>query len=223
MIITLENIQPQIENLIKAYPNLSIMESNSSMIRLHGSILIHRVLHDFPLRKTYNIDICIPLNSTDLPYIIDTDNAIDTTYHHRYPDGRLCLETDSRIKIHFINGFDLLEWMDVFVEPYFVSYEFYQLYGQFPTGERGHDIIGVMDYYQEFFHVDNVLKTYKMMEFVTYFPYRGHCPCPCESNLPLRKCHGEWLLPIYKDKRIKHIVINDYIKLKEFLNETRKH
>ena len=53
------------------------------------------------------------------PIIFDAGNAIDSNYSHQYKDGSLCLETDAAVRIRFIDGFDLVSWMQEFVEPYF--------------------------------------------------------------------------------------------------------
>lgn len=222
MIYSLESAKPQIEQLLNKYPKLIIVESNNSMIRLHGSILVYRVLQDFSLRKSYIVDICIPLYSDELPYVIDTDKMIESSYHHYYLTNRkLCLETDSKIRIRFINGFNLLEWMDEFVEPYFVSYEYYQLYGKFPNGERNHGIIGIVESYQDLLHAKDLFETYKFMKYIKEKPYRGHHDCPCGSELPIRKCHGERILPFYTDVRIKDIMLKDLKDLEKVLNETK--
>lgn len=145
MIFSLESIKPQLEELKIHYPDLEIVESDEKHIRFHGSILVHRTVCDFSLFKTYDIDIVVPINSNELPYAIDTGHQISDTYRHFYPKTRgLCLETDTMIRVRFIDGFNLLEWMDEFVEPYFIYYEFYQIYGTFPAGERSHGCEGII-------------------------------------------------------------------------------
>ena len=221
MIFTKDSAKAQIKSLLLKHPNLSIMESNEKFIRLHGKILVHRVLNDFSLRKTYVIDIHVPLNSEEIPYIIDSGNSIDSTYHHRYTNGMLCLETDSKQKIRFINGFNLIEWVDEFVEPYFVSYEYYQLYGEFPNGERQHGILGILESYQDLFHSKDIVETYKIMCYIRNTVYRGHHLCPCGSNLRLRACHGKWIFPFFTNEQIKNIMLNDLQKFKRILNESK--
>ena len=118
--------------------------------------------------------------------------------------------------------FNLIEWMDEFVEPYFVSYEYYQLYGEFPNGERQHGIIGVIESYQDFFHAQDLTETYRFMIHIRDNAYRGHHLCPCGSTLHLRSCHGKWMLPFYTDERIKNIMLNDLQELERQLHESRQ-
>ena len=222
MIFTIESAKMQVEKLIQKYQGLSIVESSDSLIRLNGSILVHRVLNDFPLRKAYALDVCIPIGSDELPYIVDCAKEIDEAYHHRYPDGKLCLETDSKIRIRFINGFNLLEWMDEFVEPYFVSYEYYQLFGQFPNGERSHGMKGILESYQELLCAKDIVETFRLMLHIKETPYRGHLECPCDSGFQMRKCHGKWMLPFYSDERMKKIMLEDLNCLEVLLDGAKK-
>ena len=209
MILTTQQAQQQLKSLLTKYPDLFIKENNNSIICLCGEILVHRVIREFSLHKYYKIEIYIPLNSPDLPYVMDRNGCIDFNYHHKYSSGKLCLETDSKIKIRFINGFNLIEWMDEFVEPYFVSYEYYHLYGQFPNGERQHGIEGIIESYQDFLHTNSLIETYNIMNHIKNKPYRGHDLCPCGSSVKLRNCHGQWIRKICSDNRIKNIMLQD--------------
>lgn len=223
MIFTIQQAQQQLSSLLIKYPDLIITEMNDSFICLCGKILVHRIIHEFSLHQIYDIEIHIPLNSDELPYIIDKSNYIDSNYHHSYSSGKLCLETDSRMLIRFINGFNLIEWMDEFVEPYFVSYEYFRLYGEFPNGERQHGIIGVIESYQDLLHTDTLATTYNVMTHIRDNSYRGHQLCPCGSSAKLRNCHGKWMLPFYNDNRIKEIMLKDLQELEAQLYEAKQH
>lgn len=221
MIFTKQQAQQQLNILMIKYPKLVVTEMNDSLICLCGKILVHRIIHEFSLHQTYDIEIHIPLYSYELPYIIDRGKIIDSDYQHCYPSGKLCLETDSKIRIRFINGFNLTEWMDEFVEPYFVSYEYYRLYGEFPNGERQHGIWGVIESYQDLLYTDTIVATYKVMVHIRDNSYRGHQLCPCGSSNKLRTCHGKWILPFYNDERVKNIMIKDLQEFESQLYETK--
>ena len=122
---------------------------DETQIVLVGPILVNRSSKGFQVCKEYTVKIVIPLESEELPYVLDTGNHIDSNYPHRYLSGKLCLETDGNVKIRFIDGFSLEAWMTEYVEPYYFSYEFFQRYGEFPFGERGHGWDGIIQAYSE--------------------------------------------------------------------------
>ena len=39
--------------------------------------------------------------------------------------------------------------MENIVEPYYYSYEYFSRFGEFPYGDRGHDLVGVIETYQQ--------------------------------------------------------------------------
>ena len=142
---------------------------------------------------------------------------IDSDYPHRYSDGSLCLETSTTIRLRFVDGFDLVAWMDEFVEPYFFSYEYYDRYGSFPFGERPHGLNGVIHTYQELFHTDDLEKACLLLRYVAESTYRGHAPCPCGSGERLRKCHGQYLQPFMMNPKKKAIALSDLQYLRKEL------
>ncbi len=199
----------QVQKLQKIYPRLKITESTPTKLLLQGPIEIYRSACNFILQKEYLIEITIPIGSNKLPSIKDVDNSIDKSYPHRYLDGRLCLETDTSICIRFIDGMDLIAWMEEFVEPYFFSYEFFTRFGFFPFGDREHDINGILSTYQDFFNEADINTTKKLIYFAVTSNYRGHFPCPCKSGKRLRSCHGKYLFPFMTDERKKAIIKSD--------------
>lgn len=94
-------------------------------ILLTGSLLINKVFRDFPVYKTFDIKIRIPDDiKKDLPTVWEIGNQVDDSYSHRYSDGKLCLATDAEMKINFLQGLSLDEWIDIYIVPYFYSYEY---------------------------------------------------------------------------------------------------
>ena len=207
----------QVDRLLTSYPKLRIIESNPTIIRLGGSIDVYRSACNYTLQKEYPIEIIIPIETDKLPTVIETADMIDADYPHRYSDGSLCLETNTAILMRFIDGFDLVAWMDEFVEPYFFSYEYYARYGAFPFGERPHGIIGIIHTYQEIFHVDNPRAASALLCYAAEEVYRGHISCPCGSGEKLRKCHGQYLLPFMTNPKKKALALSDLLFLRKEL------
>lgn len=217
MILTYSEAYGQVQNLLKVYPKLKPIESDSEKIRLYGLIEVYRSACNYILQKEYPIEIIIPINSNEFPTVIDKGNMIAQEYPHRYTNGELCLETNTAIKLRFIDGFDLVAWMDEFVEPYFFSYEYYSRYGEFPFGERPHGLEGIVHTYQQLFHADNLQQACSLLVYAAEDNYRGHIQCPCKSGKKLRNCHGPYLFPFMTDPRKKDIALSDLNYLRKEL------
>lgn len=213
------DIDTQIENLQCQYPGLNTIEIHSDSIRIRGSIDIYRSACDFILQKQYLIELILPRSSSDLPLCLDIGDAVSADYPHRYTDSSLCLETDTCIRNRFIDGFDLNEWMDEFVEPYFFTYEYFSKYGHYPFGERPHGIPGLLDTYATFFHESDVITTCKLIVHAAESTYRGHCDCPCGSGKKLRDCHGKFLFPFMADPRRKELLTQDLTVIRKELGK----
>ena len=214
MIFSKESAVQQVNNL-HLYNKLQICTMDETQVVLTGLILVNRSSKGFQVCKEYSVKIVIPLESEELPYVLDAGNHIDSNYPHRYLSGKLCLETDANIKIRFIDGFFLEAWMIEYVEPYYFSYEFFQRYGEFPFGERGHDWEGIIQTYSDYFNEPDVVKTIKLMAFISGQKYRGHVLCPCGSGQKLRTCHGPFIMKFFADNRLKAIVRRDYLSIEE--------
>ena len=222
MIFTEKSANCQINSLLCEYPNLKLVDSNSKLVHLKGSILVNRHFNKFILCKNYNIDVFIPIESYKLPYVVDSDKYISRNYHHYYSNGELCLATDTQIMIRFLNGFDLVQWMKEYVEIYFLSYEYFQRFGEFPFGERQHGCIGILETYQDLFFAKDLVATFNLMKYIVHNSYRGHHICPCGSGKRLRKCHGEVLLEFYKNEKLRAILLQDFDNIVEELKNDKK-
>ena len=206
MIFYKESALQQVNSLLQIYDKLHIEKESNEEIILSGEILVNRTLLSYHVYNAYEIKIHIPLKSDELPYIFDAGNAIDSNYSHQYKDGSLCLETDAAVRIRFIDGFDLVSWMQEFVEPYFFSYEYYQRFGCFPFGERSHGIEAVLQSFGDVFQETDNTKVCKILKFIYRDRYRGHLPCPCGSGKKMRACHGDSIKPFFVDDGLKKIV-----------------
>lgn len=206
MIFSKESALQQVNSLLQIYDKLLIEKESNEEIILSGEILVNRTSLSYHVYKAYEIEIHIPFESDKLPYVFDIGNAIDSNYSHQYKDGPLCLETDFAIRIRFVDGLNLVSWMQEFVEPYFFSYEYYQRFGCFPFGERSHGNEGILQSFGDVFQETDNIKVYKILEFIYRDRYRGHLPCPCGSGKKMRACHGDSIKPFFVNDGLKKIV-----------------
>ena len=199
----------QIRELLAHYVGLKIVQSGSDEIVICGEIHIYRTAKGYTLNRSFQIELKIPLNSEHLPSVLDIEGSIDDTYPHRYQSGELCIETDTAIRLRFSDGFNLVMWMEEYVEPYFFSYAYYMRYGVFPFGERPHGLEGILNTYMDLFNESDMKKVASLLRYCGDEKYRGHIDCPCGSGKKLRNCHGNVIFPLMTDPRKKEIIAKD--------------
>ena len=179
--------------------------------------LLESFYNNFSLNKEYGIEISIPIDSFNLPSVRETEHYISKKYPHILLDGNLCLATESNIRYDFRNGFNIMNWMQNYVEVYFFSYEYYQRYECFPFGERSHGSLGIKEFYRDLFKVSDTDKAYSLMIFIAEKPYRGHQACPCNSSLNMRNCHKDTILKCKNDAFLLDLIKRDidYVRREE--------
>ena len=221
VIINFANACVQIKELCQKYPDLVIVTCQSDRIVLEGAITVNHRIDSYTLCKTYKVRIIIFPDSDMLPEIYETDGVIKN-YQHQYTNGKLCLETDTYIKWYFREEFKLTVWMEKFVIPYFISYEFYVKYDEFPFGDRLHGYLGILQSYQDIFQVKDVVVAWLIIKHIANNRYRGNGLCPCQSGKKLRVCHGRYLLPFYKNRLLYKMLCEDFDCINVMLKEMSK-
>lgn len=212
-----DDIQTEVNELLMHYQKLSISKEDATGIHLSGTIDVYRSALDYILQKQYVVEIEVPKALDKLPVVFDKKGAVSSNYAHKYVDGSLCLETDSYIMYRFIDGMNLVAWMDEFVEPYFFSYEFFCRFGKYPFGERPHNAEGIIHTYQDLWHESDPLITFQLLRYAAEEQYRGHLFCPCNSGKRIRNCHGPIMFSYMSDTRRLEILRNDLKNIRKVL------
>lgn len=211
MIHYINGLEAQVEALLCAYPRLNRTKDSRSAVVISGSIDVNKCFNDFTVAQSYNLEIHIPKSEEKLPNVVDVGHHIMRDYPHLYSDRTLCLATETDIRFRYIQGFDLVDWMGTYVENYYYSYEYYQRYGVFPFGERGHGNKGVLETYQEIFDVNSTTAAKNVLDYiVSHKKYRGHHLCPCYSGKKIRDCHKEIILHFLQDPTLLSLLVQDY-------------
>ena len=203
-----------IDKILSQNTDLHILEydENHTPRCICGSFEMNRHFNDVFFCERYQVEIDLTQSP---PFVKETGGKISTDYPHRYPNGGLCLEVTANIMKTCIESerFDLEVWFNSFLIPYFFSYEYFKYYHCFPFGERSHDMRGILEYYSEIFHLNDVQKAREFVIQVSRMKcYRGHHMCPCGSGLRIRNCHSAEvklaLTPV-----LNECIINDAKKL----------
>lgn len=208
IIISKEDSNKQVASLLERYPNLTVTSKTENKVDIKGKIHINRNCDKISVCKEYGIEISIPLNSDRLPTVRETEHYI-RDYPHMYTNKTLCLATDTDLYLHFREGFDLVTWMEEYVELYFVSYECYKRYGIFPFGERSHGSKGVLEFYCDYFKIASSKQVKGFISYIATTEYKGHHQCPCGSGKKLRNCHRDSILSAKRDDYLFALIKRD--------------
>lgn len=213
--------RPQIAALLEKYPELSLVSETSSEIIITGWIQIARIFNDYPIVKKVQLEITVPIGKGSFPYVKDIGGNVDSRYPHRYQSGVLCLATEIDLRLHFMEGFNLVQWMEDFVEPYYYSHDYYQRFDCYPFGDREHGYWGSVQSYCDWFSApepDTVAPI--LLQIEANEQYRGHHSCFCGSGRKMRDCHGQKILCFYQYPELREQLISDLKNIRKEFQET---
>ena len=184
---------------------------DSSKKQITGTISINKKFNDEVIQKEY--EILVDLSNSHIPYVYDCKKIIKKTYPHMYVDRRLCLATDMEQYMFLNENKSICLWIKKYVETFFLSYEYHERYGVYPFGEYSHGLKGALEFYTEYFNMNNISETRikDVLNYIFLRRYRGHDFCPCGSLKKVRNCHKELIFRAKDDKYFEYLR-NCYIK-----------
>lgn len=206
-------MERRIQEVLDYCPDMHFVNENDIYIEISGRLNIYRSIEQYVLNKSYKISLFIPKSEEKLPYVVD-GGSVDKDYPHIYTNGQLCLATDIDMVLAFEENSSLVNWIQHFVEPYYVTYEYYKRYGEYPEGDRAHGEDGIVQSYMDIFSVDG-RHAMRILDEIVYEIYRGHHLCPCESGKTIRNCHGKTILQFKTHPRIMEQAMKDYTVILE--------
>lgn len=121
---------------------------------------------------------------------------------HLYQNGSacLCIKTEEQTKMP--NGFNLKDFFENLLIPFFYYQSFFEKYGREPWKGYSHGDLGFLESYfcqknpspemigLYFYYLSDGLKKY----LTNNVRFRGHEPCICQSKRKFRKCHRDAFL-----------------------------
>lgn len=183
---------------LKNKPNISNVICDSDKLEVVCDLKIEKKCKDEYIKDSFTIKISFL--DCEIPQVFELSRKLKPNYRHMYPGtNRLCLATDLEQKI-YLKSNSLSEWLDEYVEKYFLSYIYYQRYGVFPFGEHTHGVEGLYEFLQERWKTQSIQEAKNIFEFVCTREYRGHFECPCGSGKKIRNCHKDLILSLLKNE-----------------------
>lgn len=156
-----------------------------------GKFRLDASFNDIRLEDEYFLKIFVPdLYPRCLPSVWELQGKIPKDYHIN-GDHTLCLGVKSEIyKFLEEHSFSLLDFMNKFLVEYLYRYAYIQKFNKAPWPDRAHGGAGVIEYYQEWFNLNDVSSVKHFLHIAQKNKYRPNYLCCCGSRRKYRNCHG---------------------------------
>lgn len=211
-----------IAELLKACTGFSREAGQQGEAVLAGPYTLDATYNGVRLAEDFDLQLVVPGDyPASLPRVRETSGIIDPGYEHLYLDGTLCLGVCGELLLAQLETPSLIAFLDGPVRSYLYSYLFRKRYGYYPFGDRAHGALGILHYYGELFEQTDFPTIVKLLGAVCLEEYRGHLPCPCESGLIARKCHGEAILRLKKSGAMAAFTSDLMVIINELDNNQR--
>ena len=190
-----ELIKSQALQVTEKYEGLELVEDATGTYLLRGALAFEGEYEGTVITDSYDIEIHIASDyPRTLPVVREVGYRIPREFHINPDDNTLCLAAPLAIKIQFSLNKTLLGFIENLVIPFFFNYIHLQTYGSLPFGERSHGILGILEFYSDFFQCSDHEVILKLLKILGTYGYQGYEKCPCNSGKKLRNCHGRQLL-----------------------------
>lgn len=201
---TVQLVMNQMIEVQAQHPSLELVLT-SGKLRVCGMIGFHMYHNSRTVEDTYQIELHIPNDYPESPpTALETGNKIDKSFEHFMSDGSLCLGAPLEIRKNFLPHKNLLRFINDQLIGYLFFYSYKRDYGEIPFGELAHGWVGIRQYYQDLFNVDDHLAVLGLLKVLADDSYRGHHPCPCGGGSILRRCHGQQLRELSSVQSCEH-------------------
>ncbi|MFN0217361.1 MAG: hypothetical protein ACKVP4_00960 [Hyphomicrobium sp.] len=173
--------------LAERYPGLALDEDDHSV---QGT---YDLFHDRTWLDSYLIRVDLPdAYPRGLPAVYEIGGRIPRTdAYHVNADGSLCLGVPEELWIKHVGRFEIDVILDGPLRTFLLGATDKLKGRDWPYGERAHGPQGLCQFYAPVIGSSDPLHVLDLIQMLSAKRIKGHWPCPCGSNLQLRKCHGE--------------------------------
>lgn len=193
-------------------PSLELVLETTGELIVQGDVRFSIDHNGRNYKDTYQVAIAIPSDyPASPPTVRETGEAVPADFHRFPKTGILCLAAPVELLRVFAQGRTLCNFINRLLIPYLFSYTYFREHGQLPHGELSHGLLGLLEYYSEFFAVSPItaMKFLKLLADNTSPPIA----CPCNSGLKLQDCHNpkldelrSLLLPEHFEKELREMI-----------------
>lgn len=203
------SMQQQLDQLTKVHTGLTYEKQGLNWL-VYGQLkFVSKAIGEL-IGGIYDIKMTIPSRFPhELPSVWETEGQIERSPdNHVYTDtGTLCMGTKMACLIKAIKNKTILNFVNQQLVPFLTGYSYFCKFGRWPFGELSHDDLGILEYYRNYFDVDNdqaVLRLLYLANSAQYKNLNRLKPCVCGSKNQYGDCHYENVKllskPVFKDE-----------------------
>lgn len=211
--INLENIRKELSSVQGIYIE-SILEKNSYItvcLYFDASVKINGA--EFDLNNKVNIEIPKEY-PVKLPIVFESGEKVIRNFPHINPDikGTFCLGTEIDIRRRLKPSYPLVKYIQIIAE-FLGTYKYYKEYENFPHGDRGHGVAGIVEAYKEIFSVSTKQQVLNLMKIEKLKNEDKNKKCPCNSGKKFKMCHWNLLNTMLQNSMERSQLKRDYRKI----------
>jgi hypothetical protein len=136
------------------------------------------------------------------PEVFEIGNRIPRTAdHHMSEEGRACVFLPDEAWKYYSPAMSIVDFLRGPVNDFFLFQKESELLHHSLVEARRHGVQGIIDYYREELHTDDLEVIIKFVDYLsreTKKEPRGHWDCFCGSGKKMRDCHFDKLLEMRK-------------------------
>lgn len=145
----------------------------------------------------YTVEIQLPERYPDgIPITKEVGGRIPkiAKRHINVSTGTICPFVPDEKWKYYPDGASLSDFIKGPLTSYFMGQSYYELTGEFPSGERSHGTQGIIESYSEILETSDRTIIKSFVRFLSEPKYKGHWLCYCGSGKKLRHCHFQKVL-----------------------------
>lgn len=193
----------------------SIVGNSTSSIIVHFYFDARVLVNGAEYLLDHSIQMELPENyPQELPITSEFGEKKVKNFPHINPDvkGTFCLGTEMDIRRRLKPDYSLEEYIQLIAE-FLGTYKYYNEYGVFPYGDRGHGTVGIIEAYKDIFSVSTKQQILNLMRIDKLKNGYRNKMCPCNSGIKFKNCHWKTMSIIFRNPLEYSQMKKDYKQL----------
>jgi hypothetical protein len=213
----------EVRRLIRSHFPTLLVQIEGQVVYVRGVLPILDLTTGAEIDR-YLIEIELPADyPKSVPLVREKGGRIPKVIErHILPsDGTCCLFVRDEQWRHYRERTTILEFINGPVYQYFLGQSHFELTGKWVFGERGHGILGILEYYSEELGTKDLKFILAFLNYLTKKKVKGHWACFCGNGKRLRDCHFKKLAQM-RQRTPRLVALESLIQIQTTLTERER-